>query len=109
MVEADSVGVEAIPGRGHRPQTHQQAPPNHDPPAEEDLESLGGRRVVRRRRLHSNVEAEQAGVEMPAPLKVGHRETEMVDLSRRNLSGHPVPPPPSAIAGTSLVQRTAWH
>jgi membrane protein len=101
MVKADPVGTEPIAGWRHRPKAQQQAAPDHDHAAEENLERLGGSRIVWRRRLHGDVEAEQAGVELPAPLKVGHRQTQVMDVSGRNLSGHPVPPLPSAIAGTS--------
>jgi len=122
MVKPDPVGIEAVAGWRHRPQPQQQVAADHDYTTEENRERLGRCGVVWRRRLHGDVEAEQAGVELPAAPKVGHRQTQMVDVSRRNLSRHPVPPSTGAIASTTgftdqdrttattgLVLRYAWR
>ena len=87
-VEAHPVRVEPVPRRCHRPQAHQQVAADHDHAAEEDLEHLVRRRVVRRRRLHRHLETEQAGVELPAPLHVGHGEPQVMDVTGRNLPRH---------------------
>jgi hypothetical protein len=82
MVQAHPIRVEAVRVRGHRPQPHDQVAADHDHAAEQDLERLGGARVVRRRRLHGDLEAQQAGVELAAALHVGDGEPEVVDVAQ---------------------------
>src|SRR5262249_45356143 len=51
------------------------------------------RRVIGRRRLRRDPEAEQAGVELAAAFQVGHREPQVMNVAGRNLPGHGTLPP----------------
>jgi hypothetical protein len=93
MVKAYSVWVEPVTRWRHRPQAHEHVPADHDHTAKEDLKDLVRCRVIGRRRLHRNRETEEAGIELTAPLHVGHRKPQVMDVTSRNLSGHCALPP----------------
>jgi hypothetical protein len=84
VVQAGPVRVEAVGRGGHRPQPHDQVAARHDHAAEQELEHLVRARVAGRRRLHDDLETQQAGVELAAALHVGHCEPEMMDVAARN-------------------------
>ena len=88
VIKTGPVLAEPVAGRRHRPQSHDQFAAAHHDAAEQNLEHLGGGRVVIGRRLGDDLEAEQPGVERPAPGQVGDGEPEVVDAAYRNLCCH---------------------
>ena len=110
MVQAHPVRVETVGRGGHRPQPHDQVAADHDDAAEQDPERLGRGRIIGRRRLHRDLEAQQVSVELAAALHVGHREPEVMDVTAWNLPGHHALPPatkPQCSAASALASQAA--
>ena len=81
VIKPGPVGVETVRRRSHRAQAHQQVAAGHHNAAEQDLERLRRRRVIWQRRLHNDLEAEQAGVELAATIHVGDCQPQVMDLT----------------------------